>query len=116
MHKPVNGMILSRKFLKDNYVLGPVLINIFINDLFHFVTSRDLYNYADDNSLAASDNGSTIAIYKLTEGCEAALTWFKIIAYKQIMKNVCVFLLVQITFVRTRSLQLLISLSPWLMM
>ena len=34
-------------------ILGPLLFNIFINDLFVFVSSSNLRNYADDNTLYA---------------------------------------------------------------
>lgn len=30
-------------------LLGPVIFNIFINDIFYFVEQSKLYNYADDN-------------------------------------------------------------------
>ena len=32
-------------------VLGPLFFNIFLNDLFYFVTEAKLSNYADDNQL-----------------------------------------------------------------
>ena len=35
-------------------ILGPLLFNVFINDLFVFVSSSNLSNYADDNTLYAS--------------------------------------------------------------
>ena len=35
-------------------ILGPLLLNIFINDLFIFVSKSNLSNYADDNTLYAS--------------------------------------------------------------
>ena len=34
-------------------ILGPLLFNIFINDIFLFVESSNIYNYADDNTLFA---------------------------------------------------------------
>jgi hypothetical protein len=37
-------------------ILGPVLFNIFLNDIFLFTTSSTLYNYADDNTLAHADD------------------------------------------------------------
>ena len=36
-------------------ILGPVLFNIFLNDIFNFVEESMLYNYADDNTLSYSD-------------------------------------------------------------
>ena len=33
-------------------ILGPLLFNVFINDIFYFVKKGTLYNYADDNTLS----------------------------------------------------------------
>ena len=37
-------------------ILGPLLFNIFLNDLFLFVENSDLNNYVDDNTLYSSGN------------------------------------------------------------
>ena len=37
-------------------ILGPLLFNIFLNNLFLFVENSDLSNYADDNTLYISGN------------------------------------------------------------
>ena len=37
-------------------ILGPLLLNIFLNDLFLFVENSNLSNYADDNTLYSSGN------------------------------------------------------------
>ena len=34
-------------------LLGPILFNIFINDLFYFINSSDLHNFADDYTTSA---------------------------------------------------------------
>ena len=37
-------------------ILGPLLFNIFLNDLFLFVENSDLSNYAGDNTLYSCGN------------------------------------------------------------
>jgi retron-type reverse transcriptase len=41
-------------------ILGPVLFNIFLNDIFNFVEENILYNYTDDNTLSYSDHNQMI--------------------------------------------------------
>ena len=37
-------------------ILGPILVNILINDLFLFIKDVELANYADDNTIYAGRN------------------------------------------------------------
>ena len=57
-------------------VLGPLLFNIFINDLFYFVKDSDVHNYADDNTLSFSDSSINKIISKLESDISILDTWF----------------------------------------
>ena len=35
-------------------ILGPILFNIFINDLFYRVKESELYNFANDNTISSA--------------------------------------------------------------
>ena len=57
-------------------VLGPLLFNLFINDLFLFVENSDVCNYADDNSLMVADKNIDSIISKLESDMEILNSWF----------------------------------------
>ena len=41
-------------------ILGPLLFNIFINDLIGFIKKSSLYNFADENSITAFEKDITL--------------------------------------------------------
>ena len=57
-------------------ILGPLLFNIILADLFFIVNSMDIANYADDNTsyATASDIDSLIASLEGTS--KSLFTWF----------------------------------------
>ena len=58
-------------------VLGPLLFNIFINDLFLLVLSRDICNFAEDNTLSIADISIDEIINRLENGIDIIQTWFQ---------------------------------------
>ena len=58
-------------------ILGPILFNIFINDLFFFIENADIHNFADDNTLSTFSESSQTLIEKLENASHKALAWLK---------------------------------------
>jgi retron-type reverse transcriptase len=48
----VSEMLDIYKGVPQGPILGPVLFNVFINNIFLFAKNCDLYNYAEDNTLS----------------------------------------------------------------
>ena len=59
-------------------ILGPLLFNVFINNIFHFLDKSSLYNYADDNTLSYAYSNSDTLIHTLQQACTSTLQWFNI--------------------------------------
>ena len=53
-------------------ILGPVLFNIFINDLFYSVDGENLHNFADDNTLSDQADSIGELVENLQYLCEVA--------------------------------------------
>ena len=53
----VNASVSDWKEIKTRIpqgsTLGPLLLNIFLNDIFYFINNDNLCNYADDNTLSS---------------------------------------------------------------
>ena len=58
-------------------VLGLILFNFHINNLFLFIKEATLYNYADDNTLASFSKTLSHLIGVLEEETGVALNWVK---------------------------------------
>ena len=58
------------------YILGPLLFNVFINDLFYFIWDAQLLNFVDDNTIATFSNSADDLITDLQKESENAIDWF----------------------------------------
>ena len=57
-------------------ILGPILFNLFINDIIYFITESDIINYADDNTISSSAKSIPELIKLLESESEIAINWF----------------------------------------
>ena len=58
-------------------ILGPVLFNIFINDIYDFMSVCDLENFADDNTVTNTAEKTGDIIVNLEDDSRRAIDWFK---------------------------------------
>ena len=64
------------KGVPQGSILGPLLFNIFLNDIFYFVTKGNMYNYADDNSISVSHKKLALLSRQLQTEAEVTFQWF----------------------------------------
>ena len=58
-------------------VLGPLLFNIYINDLFFINSYTDVCNFADGTTLHSCDNNLKIVLRNLEHDSLLAIEWFE---------------------------------------
>ena len=59
-------------------ILGPLLFNIFINDVFFFLNKTQIANYADDNSTHAIENDIMKLLKTLESETCRVMDWFRV--------------------------------------
>ena len=57
-------------------VLGPLLFNIYINDLFYMTELTDVCNFADDTTFHACDSSLEDLVNRLEHDANLAIEWF----------------------------------------
>ena len=59
-------------------MLGSLLFNIFINDLFFCIKKSEVCNFADDNTLFCGDKNLYLVFLNLSNDLRNVMDWFKI--------------------------------------
>ena len=68
-----------KKGVTQGSILGPLLFNVFINDIFYFIEHGTLYNYADDdNTIYFSSPEFNRLIQVLQKESSTLINWFHI--------------------------------------
>merc|ERR1712030_117871 len=75
VYKPKN--IIDKNIEEQRSILGPLLFNIFINDIFWFVDKAEIANYADDNITYGVENCIMTLLKVLEEDTLSVLNWFR---------------------------------------
>ena len=58
-------------------ILGPILFNIFLNDLLEVLKNSDIYNFADDNTISVASKNKDTLLETLKNESELAVNWFR---------------------------------------
>ena len=64
------------KGVPQGSILGPLLFNVFINDIFYFIKTCTLYDYADDNTLSFHSPDFSELIKFLQQEGKILIDWF----------------------------------------
>ena len=62
----------------QSLILGPLLFNLFINDLYLWITKTNLLYFADDNTVSAAERTIENLLSTLETEIQAAIEWFKL--------------------------------------
>ena len=57
-------------------IIGPLLFNIHLRDLFHFLENTDIASYADDNALYSAKKNREIVINTIEISLQVLFDWF----------------------------------------
>ena len=77
--------------ISQGSILGPLLFNIFINDIFLVVEKSGICNFADDNTLVSHGSNLPVILNNLEHEMKRLLYSFKINSFKGKLKEVSVY-------------------------
>ena len=66
---------ISKKGIPQGSVLGPLMYNVFVNDLLYAIT-ENIYNYADDNTIAVIGTNLPDVLHRLESTTRECIDWF----------------------------------------
>lgn len=58
-------------------IIGPIIFNIFVNDIFYFTDKASLFNYADDNTLIYCHKDIDVVRHTLKKESLELIKWFR---------------------------------------
>ena len=59
-------------------ILGPLLFNVFVNDIFMFIEKTEIFNFADDNIIYDCGEDLSNILENLKHDLKILLKWFRI--------------------------------------
>ena len=65
------------KGVPQGSILGPLLFNIFMNDMYYFINECQLYGYADDTTLSKAAKDAESLTRSLESDATSTLSWFE---------------------------------------
>ena len=83
----VSTWVNIQKGVPHSSIPGPLLFNVFINDIFYFIKHCDLYNYADDNALSFHSPNFHEVVNVLQQESNILINWFHFNCMQAIQKN-----------------------------
>ena len=72
-------------------ILGPILFNIFINDLFFIILKCDICNFADDNTTNSCNKLLSKILANLRFDLKSVLKWFTVNDFRKMRNKSAVF-------------------------
>ena len=73
----MSNWVNNIKGVPQGSILGPLLLNVFINDFLFLNMNSKIYNYADDNTLCCTESDISVLKDKLCNDCVIAMHWFE---------------------------------------